>query len=306
MTGSGPPAVSVLLPVYNTRPFLAEAIESILAQTFGDFELLIVDDGSTDGSTEVARRYSGLDGRIRLVARENRGLVATLNELAGLARGELLARMDADDVALPRRFERQVAHLREHPEVVVAGSWVEWIDQEGDSLCEFQMAEGHEAIDRLLMEEGTNSICHPAAMIRADALRRVGGYREEFAATACEDYDLWLRLAEVGRVANMPEVLLKYRFRATSRARLMDHDNWRFEGRAVRDACERRGRAAPAPRREASEPPMTEADHRMTWAWWALNGGNVRSARKNALIRLRKKPLSFASWRLLASAIRGH
>ena len=303
MNDPKPPVVSVLLAVYNTRPFLAEAIESILAQAFEDFEFLIVDDGSTDGSTEVVRRFAAIDGRVRPIIRENRGLVASLNEMIEAARGEFLARMDADDIALPGRLGRQLAYLREHPEVVVAGSWVEWIDQEGDSLREFHMEEGHEAIERLLLEEGTNSICHPAAMIRADAMRRVGGYREEF--TACEDYDLWLRLGEVGRAANIPEVLLRYRYRATSKARLLQHDHWRFEDRAVRDACERRGWPVPSMHRDASDPPLTEADHRMTWAWWALSGGNLKSARKNALLRLRKRPLSVDSWKLLRSVIRG-
>jgi glycosyltransferase involved in cell wall biosynthesis len=301
---SRPPTVSVLLAVYNTRPYLAEAIESILAQSFEDFEFLIVDDGSTDGSTEVVRRFAGLDDRVRPILRENRGLVASLNEMIDAARGEFLARMDADDVALPLRLGQQVAFLGEHPEVVAAGSWVEWIDQEGDSLCEYRLEEDHEAIERLLIEAGTNSICHPAAMIRADAMRRVGGYRGEF--TACEDYDLWLRLGEVGRLANMPEVLLKYRYRVTSKARLLEHDHWRFEDKAVRDACERRGLPASSPHHEASNPPRTEADHRMTWAWWALSGGNLKSARKNALLRLRRKPLSIESWKLLRSMIRGH
>jgi glycosyltransferase involved in cell wall biosynthesis len=304
VTGGSTPAVSVLLPVYNSGRFLAEAIESILVQTFRDFEFLIIDDGSTDGSAEIARRFAGLDPRIRLVARANRGLVATLIELTGLARGGLLARMDADDIALPRRFERQVAYLREHPEVVVAGSWVEWIDQEGDSLREFHVDEGHEAIDRLHMEEGTNSICHPAAMIRADAIRKVGGYRVEY-TEAAEDYDLWLRLAEVGRVANMPEILLKYRFRTTSYARSRDFENAKLEDQAIREACKRRGWPARTPERALVDRRLTEADHRMTWAWWALGGGNLKSARKNALLRLRKKPLSVESWKLLRSVIRG-
>ena len=213
--------------------------------------------------------------------------------------------MDSDDIALPRRLERQVAYLREHPEVVVAGSWVEWIDQEGDSLREFHVDESHEAIDRLHMEEGTNSICHPAAMIRADAIRKIGGYRIEY-AEAAEDYDLWLRLAEVGRIANMPEVLLRYRFRATSYARSRDFEYASLEDQAIREACERRGWPARTPERALAERRLTEADHRMIWAWWALSGGNLKAARKNALLRLRKKPLSIDSWKLLKSVILGH
>ena len=221
------------------------------------------------------------------------------------AQGDLLARMDADDIALPHRFERQVAWMQEHPEIVLAGSWVEWIDQEGDSLREFHIEQSHEAIDRLHMEKGTNSICHPAAMIRADAIHKLGGYRTEYTA-ACEDYDLWLRLAEVGRVANLPEVLLKYRFRTTSYARSRFLTNARFEDQAIRDACVRRGCPVTTPQRVLSDRSETEADHRMTWTWWALSGANLKSARKNALRRFRLKPFSIASWKLLRCAFRGY
>ena len=294
-------AVSVLMPVYNARPYVAEAVESVLGQTLGDFELLIVDDGSTDGSTEVLRRLAGRDPRIRLVVRENRGVTRTSAELVEAARGEFLARMDSDDVALPRRLERQVAFLRAHPEVVAAGSWVEWIDAEGDPLREYHPPEAHEEIDRALLSGASNAICQPSAIIRADAMRLAGGYRPEFVVS--EDYDLWLRLAEVGRLANLPEVLLRYRHRPTSLARSHEDKCIYFADRAIRDACERRGLPATgAPAREAL-PARTEADHRMIWAWWALNAGNVKSARKNALIRLRLKPLSLDSWKLLRGAI---
>jgi glycosyltransferase involved in cell wall biosynthesis len=297
-------AVSVMMPVYNTRAYVAEAVESVVAQTFEDFELLIVDDGSTDGSTEVLRRLADGDPRIRLVVRENRGVTRTAAEMVEAARGEFLARMDSDDIALPRRLERQVAFLRAHPEVVAAGSWVQWIDAEGDPLREFHAAETHEEIDRALLTERTNAICQPASMVRADAMRRVGGYRPEFVVS--EDYDLWLRLAEVGRLANIPEVLLKYRYRPTSLARSRRDQCRYFDDRAIRDACERRGVPAVVPPSVAGEPPQTEADHRLTWAWWALSGGNLKSARKNALIRLRMKPLSLDSWKVLKGAFRGH
>src|SRR5262249_31043112 len=122
------------MPVYNARPYLAAAVESILAQTFHDFELLMLDDGSTDGSRAILERYAARDARLRLWSRRNTGYVIALNELLSRARGELLARMDADDVALPQRFAQQVAYLRSHPDVVCAGTAVHLIDAAGRFL----------------------------------------------------------------------------------------------------------------------------------------------------------------------------
>src|SRR3954468_5693657 len=118
------PTVSVLLAVYNARRYLRQAIDSILAQTFTDFEFIIIDDGSTDDTLAILREYEKRDGRIRLISRPNKGLTTTLNEGLALARGEFLARMDGDDVALPTRFEKQVTYLRDHPECVLVGSRV--------------------------------------------------------------------------------------------------------------------------------------------------------------------------------------
>ena len=128
------PSVSICMPVYNTKRYVAEAVESILAQTFGDFEFIIIDDGSTDGSRAILERYAKQDDRIRLISRPNTGIVGARNEALGLARGELIAVMDSDDVALPERFEVQVAYLREHPECVVVGSRALIIDPDGCAL----------------------------------------------------------------------------------------------------------------------------------------------------------------------------
>lgn len=135
---SSRPFVSAIMPVFNAERFVAEAVESILRQSYELFELLVIDDGSTDGSRVILEHYAQLDGRIKLSSGPNRGVVAARNALHQLARGEFIAVMDADDVALPERFERQVACLADHPEIAVLGSQVMAIDDEGDPLCRFR------------------------------------------------------------------------------------------------------------------------------------------------------------------------
>src|SRR5688572_25740567 len=121
-TESAPPTVSVVMTVYNTERYVREAVESILGQTFRDFEFIIIDDGSTDSAPAILREYADRDPRIRLVSRPNTGIVRAANEGIALARGNYLARMDSDDVALPHRFEKQVRYLNEHPACVLVGA----------------------------------------------------------------------------------------------------------------------------------------------------------------------------------------
>jgi glycosyltransferase involved in cell wall biosynthesis len=130
------PLISVCMPVYNAERYVSEAIESVLSQTFKDFEFLILDDGSTDGSLAILKGHAERDPRIRLTSRPNKGLAPTLNELMDQARGEFVARMDADDVSLPERLERQADYLRKHPDCVIVGCHALVMDSDGDPhLC---------------------------------------------------------------------------------------------------------------------------------------------------------------------------
>jgi GT2 family glycosyltransferase len=203
------PSISVIMSVYNGERFLRPAIDSILAQTFGDFEFLILDDGSSDGSGALLQDYAAHDARIRLIQRENKGLIASLNELIAAARAPLLARMDADDVALPERFARQIDFLTAHPDCGVVGTQRINIDEAGRRIDE----EGpHYALDhdQFLGIIGEHSLlCHSSVMMRADLVRSVGGYHAAF--RHCEDFDLWLRLAGVTRLCSLPDALLCYR-----------------------------------------------------------------------------------------------
>lgn len=204
------PAISVAMSVYNGERFLALALESVLAQSFTDFELLALDDGSSDGSAEIIRRYAAADTRIRPIIRENRGLIASLNELLTLAEAPLVARMDADDICRPERFARQVAFLTEHPDYGVVGSWSEDIGEHGEALIRSGADHPltHEEM-LVAIESGEQLICHPAVMYRREVVHAVGGYHAAF--RHCEDLDLWLRLSSVTRMGNIPERLLRYR-----------------------------------------------------------------------------------------------
>jgi len=196
------------MPVHNAEAFVGEAIESILAQTFADFEFIIVDDCSTDGSLRVIRSYD--DPRIVLLRNEtNLGVARSLNRGLEMARGEYLARMDADDRCAPERLEKQVAYLQAHPELAAVGTWARLIDAEGratgkEYLTPCEPAEiRREAIRRIGIP------AHATAMIRTAALRRLGGYRPW---RYVEDYDLWLRLTDQEAcVAAIPEYLYEIR-----------------------------------------------------------------------------------------------
>jgi glycosyltransferase involved in cell wall biosynthesis len=299
------PCISVLMPVYNAERYIAEAVESILAQTYRDFEFLIIDDGSTDQSLAILERFAAQDTRIRLSSRPNAGYLVRLNEMVSEARGDFFARMDADDIAMPERFARQIAFLEVHPEVVAVGSRTLAIDSDGDPLTEFCKVQEHEEIDRAHLEARGGFICHPAAMIRAGAIRTVGGYRPE--TWPGEDVDLWLRLAEIGRLANLPETLLKYRQHLESTGyahQAVQQERWQA---VVMDAHRRRGLALPSGWVPVEINRMTDPqEHLRKWAWWALEAGNLRTARKYALRSLRISPRSPHSWKLVVCALRGY
>lgn len=199
------PKVSVILPVYNGERFVRESIESVLGQTFTDFELIIINDGSTDGTGEILNSFT--DPRIVLIERENRGLVDTLNEGLSFAHGEYVARIDADDVMLPERLAKQVAYLDEHPKVAVLGGWAEIINGAGEVIGSYKYPPtGKGGLRAYILKH--NPLIHPTVMYRRDAILRVGGYRQY---RHIEDYELWTRVLAKYRGANLPEIIIKYR-----------------------------------------------------------------------------------------------
>ena len=193
--------ISVVMPVYNQKEeYLREAIESILNQTYKDFEFIIVNDGSTNNSEEVILSYS--DDRIVYIKQENQGVARSLNNGISQTKGEYIARMDSDDISLPERFEKQIKFLEEHPEVSILGTWYETFPK----VYRVQTPENVRYTDVL----NCCCICHPSVMMRKADLDKYNlRYNPEFTS---EDYELWSRAVQYLNIQNLPEVLVKYRW----------------------------------------------------------------------------------------------
>jgi glycosyltransferase involved in cell wall biosynthesis len=296
--------LSVILPVYNAQRYIAAAVESILNQTYGDFELIIINDGSTDHTLGILEQYARKDGRINLISRPNTGYVVALNEGIDLARGQFIARMDADDISLPERFEKQLAFLRDNPGHVLVGSAVAQMDASGMVIGPMaDVCFGHAAIDYALLRRGW-PVVHPAVMMRTEAVRKVGKYRPDYCPN--EDHDLFLKLAEVGRLDNVPELLLHYRKHEQSQSFQKMETTIVIMSRIIIEACKRRG--VPVPPEAAQpdrRPPAKKVDVQRNWAWNAVKHKNIATARKYALVTLLRRPLSSDAWRLTYCALRG-
>jgi glycosyltransferase involved in cell wall biosynthesis len=205
---SSKPLVSVVLPVYNGEKYLADAINSILVQTFSDFELILIDDGSTDGSLKILKVFEQRDPRVRVIARENHGLVNTLNDAIDIALGSWLARMDQDDIALPNRLERQLEWLGTRG-ADISGSWVQRFGSSDKRLVKLRQTD--EAIKMEILFR--SPFAHPSVMMRTELAKRL---KYNMECEKAEDYDLWERAAEAGyKMTNVQEVLLMYRVHDT-------------------------------------------------------------------------------------------
>jgi len=277
------------MPVYQAEPYLEEAAESILAQSFDDFELLVLDDGSTDASPRILAALAARDDRIRVFVAQHAGLVSRLNDGIAQARGIYIARMDADDVSYPERFEQQVAYLEANPECVAVGTAVDEIDPDGRIIRSMDIRTTHEEIaDRLLQGDG-GALIHASAMYRSDALHSVGGYRSGF--DGGEDMDLHLRLSEFGRLANLPDRLFLYRKNFNGMTFSRRSDVRARQDLAIREALLRRGLD---PHSAPERPPLVpEIAPDTVWAIWAnraLVAGHRDTARHYAIKAFRAAP----------------
>ena len=298
---AGHPRISVLMPVYNAVEHVELSVRSILDQSCGDFEFIIIDDGSDDGSTQVLQRLAAEDPRIRLVSRPNTGYIPALNEGLAMARGEFIARLDADDLSRADRFELQLRALEADPQLVAVGSQAGTIDVRGDAIADAPVPLSHAEIEQHHLS-GSSMIHHPAVMMRREAVEAIGGYDEDL--QPCEDFDLWLKLGEVGRVANLPQKLLTKRLHAESAVVSGAADHAELVTRIMRAAWARRGLEG-----EYTHVPVEliePAEFFRQWGWMALRNRNTKVAFRYAMKAIRRQPLDPDNYKLMFCVLRGY
>jgi glycosyltransferase involved in cell wall biosynthesis len=298
------PTVSIVIGAYNAERYLALTLDSLLAQTLRDFELIVVDDGSEDRTFEILKQYEAKDSRVRPIRIAHGGIVDAANAGLNAARAEFIARADADDIHLPERLQKQVDYLNAHPEVVAVGSRMQMIEPYGSPLRDSEHKLTHEEIEAALLTADGWALPQPAAMLRKSVAMKVGAYRKDYLWS--EDLDLFLRMAEVGKLANLPDVLVKYRIHPNS-------TNWKKRDiqmankpKLIREAYERRGKTPPADINFKMPWDQPAGERYTFWVWCALKDKNVFGARKHAVSALKAAPLSTASWKAAYCALRGY
>jgi glycosyltransferase involved in cell wall biosynthesis len=295
-----PPAVSVVVPVYNAARYVRAAIASVQAQTFSNFEIVVVDDGSTDASKKILESIAAADPRLRLLSRPNTGIVGALNDGLAAAGGEFIARMDADDLALPGRFAAQLDYLGAHPDCVAVGTDIFYTDPEATPLTRHRPVLDHEAILAQLLAGNGGAMIHPTVIFRRAAIEQAGRYRQRY--NWIEDLDLYLRLSENGRLANLPDVFLHYRQHLKSVNRTQGtREALRLE--LVNPYRRARGLPELGPSPPDPGQPASPADWRRHWAYDAASGGQTAAARKNALRACVAAPLDRRNWQCLRYAL---
>ena len=203
--------ISILMPAYNAAKYIADAIDSVLLQTYGLFEFIIVNDGSTDNTVQIIQSYN--DDRIILVKQENGGVSKALNTGLAIAKGEYIARFDADDICYPERLQKQFDFLESNPSYLIVGSDAEYMLENGEHLFDFSCI-GHNHEDLMAKLYFYCPFIHSSVMYRKQPVMQAGGY--SLLAHNFEDYFLWIRLASVGKLHNLSEILIRIRFNPES------------------------------------------------------------------------------------------
>jgi glycosyltransferase involved in cell wall biosynthesis len=294
------PRLSVIMPVYNVSRYLAAAIDSVLAQTFADFELIVVNDGSKDDSLAIIQRAAARDSRVRCISRPNTGIVGALNEALQAASGEFVARMDGDDLCTNERFTTQIEFLENHPKVWLVGARVEFIDSEGARLKTYQAPLTDAEIRTALLAGNSGALIHPAIMGPRRAWTETGGYREPYKYV--EDYDLFIRVAQHGVLANLEQPLLKYRIHAQS----TNYQRRDQQLRLVKELCRQARASAGLPtdftfNASPAHPDLSSVYRE--WTGWALEGGESQTARRYAWRAWLRRPWQLVNLRALAHTV---
>ena len=300
----GSPAISVLMSVHNGERYLRAAIDSILNQTFTDFEFVIVDDASKDSAPKILQEYAKRDSRVHLITNErNLGLTASLNRGLRECRGEFVARMDADDVCVPQRFGHQIDFMESHLDSVAVGGQIIAIDPYGVPMFDSDFPLSHDLIvDRLLKADG-GVLVHPCVLMRKSAMSRIGGYDERF--RTAQDLDLYLRLASIGKLANLDEVLLMYRQHLASTSISKRKVQVGTACQIVAEAYSRMGIEMPPDWRFEHPSEHPSSDYRR-WGWNALKKRRRGIALWHALSAIKARPIDYRNIVLLACCLRGY
>jgi glycosyltransferase involved in cell wall biosynthesis len=292
------PAISVVIPAYNAAPWLSAALDSISAQTFTNLEIIVIDDGSTDDTPRILRRHAASDSRLRVISRPNTGIVGALNDGLAAARVDFIARMDADDLAAPDRLSRQIACLAPNPDCVALGSAVWFIDPRDAVLDYYAPPLDHASIEEQLLLGNGGALIHPALLLRRAAVLQIGGYRPAY--DRAEDLDLCLRLARVGRLANIPAPLLRYRLHPASTNFTHRAQQRALALRAINEARLLRDLPLLAPADLAPAPAdISLASRHRGWAVSALRWGRRSTAIRHALLAVKAEPSARTSWQHL-------
>ncbi len=310
------PVVSVVMPVYNAQRYLSEAVESILSQSLHDFEFIVLDDGSTDRSLSILNRYAATDSRIRLHARSHRGHIAAYDELLHMARGRYIARMDADDIAMPDRLCVEVEYLDAHPECVCVGGAYDLVDERGRMLIRrFESGMGDKSVQAELLS-GNTVLCQPTSMFRREILAKIGYC--DLTRTLIEDLDMFLKMGELGELVILPHVVLRYREHQKS-VSAVSHQSQIAEMRlSCEDAWQRRGITDGKFVNKGWRPQNRFELHdvQVRNGWWAFNRGDRKLAIEYGLRAVCQCPWRGSGWRLVvcsampwkrpSAASRGH
>lgn len=296
------------MPVYNTAQYLSEAVRSVSLQTFEDFELIVIDDGSTDNSLEILQELARSEPRMILFSRTNRGLIATRNELLAMASGELIAWMDSDDISVHHRFAEQLKVFDRDCSLTCLGTAALCVDPQGRRLHTESFPSAHSEI-RLEHRNG-GGMRFPTTMMRRSAVLEVGGFREPFRIG--EDFDLFLRLGEKGKLANLDEPLYVYRHHDSSTSSKLGTKWLAYRDQILALADERRNGGTDKLQRGETvrlvfEPTLTRrqqlAGSYDGWAKAALKNGNRKLAREHAASAIRTRPLKPGYWVTMIRAL---
>jgi len=297
------------MSVRNNERYVGAACESILQQTLDDLELLVVDNGSTDGSGAVVEALAKTDERVRLIPRHERPLTQSRNELLEMARSPIVAWMDSDDIARPERLELQVAMLDASPDLVCVGGSTLVVDPDGAPIDVEDYPEDHDAIVACQRQRG-GAMRFSVVTMRRDVAIALGGFRHPF--QMCEDFDLLMRMSEVGRMANAREILLDYREHLAGTSQVLSH-RWPVYRDFVLHLADERAEAGSDAISRGEEltlefpdaPPMPNRtwQTRDGWARRALRAGHLQTARKHMLLALSSRPFRLGSWKLCARVL---